>query len=201
MQNKAVWEKRQNLEGEDERRRATEAEKDKKEGGEWAKQLAYFYAHSNVWNVFGGRSRWNTLARSAGSSGEGGVNRQLFDRAGQMLIRSCCLRCRGPPELQDRIAQMALCSEFGTNEQTDMQESEGEGLWLGRGGEGGVKGVLLLQVEAEEDDEGSLVPGDVMRTSLLTFPLHCSPSLTNGLEQRHQGRWWGEGRGRANTCD
>lgn len=51
---------------------------------------------------------------------------------------------------------MALCSEFGTNEQTDRQESEGEGLWQGRGGEGGVRGVLYFQVGAEDDDEGNL---------------------------------------------
>lgn len=51
---------------------------------------------------------------------------------------------------------MALCFEFGTNEQTYRQESEGEGLWQGRGGGGGVKGFLFFQVEAEEDHEGRL---------------------------------------------
>lgn len=50
---------------------------------------------------------------------------------------------------------MALCSEFGTNEQTDRQESEGEGLWQGRGG-GGARGALYFQVGVEDDDEGSL---------------------------------------------
>lgn len=40
---------------------------------------------------------------------------------------------------------MALCSEPGTNEQTERRESEGEGLWQGRGGGGGgeAKGFLF----------------------------------------------------------
>lgn len=75
-QNKAVWEKTRGPEGEDKRREATEAEKDKEEGGEWARRLAYFSRRSNVWNVFGGRSRWERLG-SGGGGGEGGVNSQL----------------------------------------------------------------------------------------------------------------------------